>query len=69
MNSYNITVTGDRYPTSYVVEASDWSTAVARAIRLWKKRFRGSRTETLSVRAVKQVACKPSPNVANQQLN
>jgi hypothetical protein len=53
MISYKITITGDRYPTEYTVEASGWGTAVARAIRQWKQRFKGSRTDTLSIRAVK----------------
>lgn len=46
---------GDRYPTEYVVQASSWGTAAARAIRQWQKRFRGSRTEELKVTIIKGV--------------
>lgn len=51
--AYRIGITGDRYPTEYIVEASGWATAVARAIREWKKRFKGSKTDKLIIRAFK----------------
>lgn len=50
MKIFNVTVQADRYPMTYKVEASDWSTAAARGLRLWKKRFKGSRADTLKVR-------------------
>lgn len=53
MKLYRITISADRYPTEWSVEATSWATAVARAIRLWQKRFKGSRTEELRVTAVK----------------
>ncbi|MCH7541854.1 hypothetical protein IH981_03745 [Patescibacteria group bacterium] len=53
MKAYRIKITGDKYPTEYTVEASGWSTAIARAIKEWKKRFKGSRTEELKIHAIK----------------
>lgn len=55
MKHYHVTITGDRYPTEYTVQASGWATAVARAVRLWAKRFKGSRTDSLSIRVTKGV--------------
>ncbi len=55
MRYYHVVVTGDRYPTEYNVKASGWPTAAARAAREWQKRFKGSRTETLSFRITKGV--------------
>ncbi|HEC66755.1 MAG TPA: hypothetical protein ENI23_15885 [bacterium] len=51
MKRYRIEVTGDRFPTTYMVEATSWGTAVSRGIREWKKRFKGSRTQELTIRA------------------
>lgn len=53
MRAFHVTIAADRYPTDYRVEASDWPTAIARAVKLWKKRFRGSKAQELSIRAVK----------------
>ena len=53
MRIYRITISGDKYPTDYNVEASNWGTAVARATREWCKRFKGSRTTELKIRAIK----------------
>ena len=53
MTSYQITVTADKFPTSYNVKANSWNTAVARGVREWKKRFKGSRTKELKIHAVK----------------
>lgn len=54
MKTYRIKIIADKYPTEYIMQASGWSTAVSRAIKEWKKRFKGSRTETLNILAVKQ---------------
>lgn len=53
MRNYHVTITGDRYPTDYSVAASGWGTAAARAVRQWQQRFKGSRTDTLSIRITK----------------
>lgn len=53
MRHYNITITADRYPTTYEVQASNWATALARATRLWAKKFRGCRADTLKINAIK----------------
>ena len=52
MKQYRIEVTGDRFPTTYNVEATSWGTAVSRGIREWQKRFKGSRTKELTIRAI-----------------
>ena len=62
MLNYHVSITGDRYPTEYTVQATGWPTAIARAIREWKKRFKGSRTTELKIRAIKCL-----PLVANKQ--
>lgn len=47
-------ITGNKYPTEYFVQGTSWATAIARAIREWQKgQGKGSRTEKISVRAVK----------------
>jgi hypothetical protein len=51
MKIYRIKIRGDKYPTEYVVQASGWATAVGRAVREWKQRFKGSRTEELHITA------------------
>ena len=53
MKIYRVSITGDRYPTEYAVQASGWATAASRAIKEWKKRFKGSRTSELSVKITK----------------
>lgn len=53
MRIYRITIRADKYPTDYNVDASNWATAVARAVREWHKRFKGCRTKELNIRALK----------------
>ena len=53
MRIYRISVSADRYPTDYTVQASNWGTAINRAVKEWQKRFKGSRASTLSVKATK----------------
>jgi len=53
MRNYQVTVQSDRYPMTYNVEASSWETAVSRGVKLWKKRFKGSRASTLKITVVK----------------
>lgn len=53
MKTYRATISADKYPLDFTVQATCWSTAAARAIRLWKARFKGSRTEQLSIRIVR----------------
>jgi hypothetical protein len=53
MITYRVSIIADRYPTEYFVQASGWATAVARAIREWKKKFKGSRTQQLKINVIK----------------
>lgn len=53
--TYRITISGDKWPSDYVVEASGWPTAIARAVRKWKSANKGSRTSKLSIQAIKGV--------------
>jgi hypothetical protein len=55
MKHFKVTITGDRFPTEYMVTGTSWATAAGRAVRLWQKRFKGSRTPTLSIRIVKGI--------------
>jgi len=53
MKTFRITIRADKYPTEYFVQASGWPTAIARAVKEWKKRFKGSRTKELTIKAIK----------------
>jgi hypothetical protein len=52
MKQYRATISAGRYPVDFTVEASDWPTAASRAIKLWKKRFKGERTDSLKIHIV-----------------
>lgn len=54
MQLYSVQISADKWPTTYQVEATSWNTAVARAIREWKKKDgKGSRTQQLNIKAFK----------------
>lgn len=53
MKIYRITISADKFPTDYTVQASGWGTAINRAVKEWQKRFKGSRATELKVRAFK----------------
>lgn len=55
MKSWHVTILGDRYPTTFVVKGSGWRAAAGRAVGEWQKKFKGSRTTTLSIRITKGV--------------
>ena len=55
MKKFRVSIQADRYPTDYSVEATNWATAIARAIRKWQKQFKGSRTKVLKINAVKSI--------------
>lgn len=57
--SYRITITGDRYPTAYDVQATNWATAVARGVKAWRKAFKGAKTDCLRIIAIKQKVVNP----------
>jgi hypothetical protein len=51
MKTYRIKIRADKYPTEYLVHASNWATAIARAIREWRERFKGNRSLELHITA------------------
>lgn len=53
MRIYRVKILADKYPTEYNVNASSWGTAISRAIKEWKKRFKGSRATELKITAIK----------------
>ena len=53
MQIYRIIIIADKYPTEYTIEASGWGTAINRAIKKWKQRFKGSRACELNIKAFK----------------
>ena len=53
MKKYKVRITSDKYPTDWEVEASSWHTAVARAVKQWQQRFKGSRVKELYISIVK----------------
>jgi len=51
---FRFIIQADRWPSEYNIEASNWATATARALRLWKtKDGKGSRTGQISIKAHK----------------
>lgn len=54
-HSYQVTIQADRYPTTYEVTGPHWHTAVFRAIKEWERRFKGSRTKELRIKALKGI--------------
>jgi hypothetical protein len=54
MKIYKISITADKWPSDFTVEATGWATAVNRAIKEWKRSSgKGSRSETLFIKAIK----------------
>lgn len=53
MRVFRIKITADKYPTEYNVQATNFATAVARAIKEWRRRFKGSRATQLNIVAIK----------------
>lgn len=53
MKNYRVTIMADRYPMSWDVTGSSYSVAVARALRLWQKRFKGSRAGEMKITVVR----------------
>lgn len=53
MAKYRATISADRFPLDFEVEASNWGTASQRAVNKWKKRFKGSRATELKIRIVR----------------
>lgn len=54
MITYRVRINAEKWPTEYTVQASNWATAIARAIKEWKhKDGKGSRTKEVSVKAWK----------------
>ena len=54
MRIYRVTISADKYPTEYTVQASGWGTAAARAVREWQRgKGKGARTEEVKVRIIK----------------
>jgi len=51
---YRFSISADKWPSEYAVEAGSWPTAAARAMRLWKsKEGKGSRTNQISIKGWK----------------
>jgi hypothetical protein len=53
MKLYRVTIQADKWPSDYHVQASGWGTAVSRAIREWKKKFKGSRASEMTIKVYK----------------
>lgn len=51
---FKFSIQADKWPSEYNVEATNWATATARAIRLWKsKEGKGSRSVSLNIKGFK----------------
>ena len=56
MRTFRISIQADKYLTYYFVQASDWPTALARAVQKWRSgKGKGSRTDQINIRAIKGV--------------
>ena len=64
---YRVIIRADKFPTEYTVEASQWHTAISRAVREWKVRFKGSRAEKLNIIALKSVGPVLKENNGNER--
>lgn len=53
MKQYQATIIGDRYPMKFSTEASSWHTAAARVVKQYQQRFKGSRTNTITIKMVR----------------
>jgi hypothetical protein len=54
MRIYRVEVSGDKYPSEYIIQASNWAAAISRAVREWQKaKGKGSRTEMVKIKAIK----------------
>ncbi len=57
MSQFRFSISADKWPSEYTVEAGSWPTATARAVRLWKsKEGKGSRTTQIVIKGVKVIA-------------
>lgn len=67
MKLFKAIIIADRYPTEYTIQASSWPTAVARAVREWAKKFKGSRTAKLTIKIVKAGAILKAEKMNGEQ--
>ena len=65
MKTYKVTIIADKWPSDFTLEATDWTAAINRAVREWKRSTgKNSRTETLSIKAIKfDVSLKASEKI------
>jgi len=50
VHQYSANIRGDKYPTDYIVEGTDFATAAGRAVRAWRKdKGKGSRAGRLVI--------------------
>lgn len=57
---FRISITADKWPTTYTVEAGNPGTAVTKAFKQWKKTFKGSRADKWSITVYKSSVPTPS---------
>ena len=54
MKTYKFTIWGDKWASDYIVQATNWPTATARALKAWRKKDgKGSRTESINIKGLK----------------
>jgi len=53
MRVYRVIIRADKWPEEFAVNASNFGTAVSRAIKEWKKRFKGAKVNELNIRVLK----------------
>lgn len=54
MPQFKFIIQGDKWPSEYNTEASNWATATARAVKAWRKKDgKGSRTQQISIKGYK----------------
>jgi hypothetical protein len=50
MRLYRAVIYGDRYPLEFSTEASSWAVASNRLLKMWMRRFKRSRADTITIR-------------------
>lgn len=54
MRQYRAQVFGDKWPVTVTVSASSWHVAAARAAKAYETKFKGSRTDVITIKIVRE---------------
>ncbi len=61
MAQFRFSISGDKWASDFTIQATNWATATARAVREWRKtEGKGSRTLQLNIKGIKIATLKSS---------